>query len=98
MEKKITTVVFDMGQVLIHWTPFKIVEHMGLTEADKALLMTELFQSVEWVQTDHGTIELSRVVEQVNARLPSISTALWRKSSWAGGAARFCPWRAWESW
>lgn len=29
MEKKITTVVFDMGQVLIHWTPFKIVEHMG---------------------------------------------------------------------
>ena len=47
MEKKITTVVFDMGQVLIHWTPFKIVEHMGLTEADKALLMTELFQSVE---------------------------------------------------
>ena len=70
MEKKITTIVFDMGQVLIHWTPFKIVEHMGLTEADKALLMTELFQSVEWVQTDHGTIELSRVVEQVNARLP----------------------------
>lgn len=70
MDKKITTVVFDMGQVLIHWTPFKIVEHMGLTEADKALLMTELFQSVEWVQTDHGTIELSRVVEQVNVRLP----------------------------
>ena len=70
MDKKITTVVFDMGQVLIHWTPFKIVEHMGLTEADNALLMTELFQSVEWVQTDHGTIELSRVVEQVNARLP----------------------------
>ena len=70
MEKKITTVVFDMGQVLIHWTPFKIVEHMGLTEEDKSLLMTELFQSVEWVQTDHGTIELGRVVEQVNVRLP----------------------------
>ena len=70
MEKKITTVVFDMGQVLIHWTPMKIVEHMALTERDKALLMTELFQSVEWVQTDHGTITLNQVVEQVNARLP----------------------------
>ena len=70
MEKKITTIVFDMGQVLIHWTPMKIVEHMGLTEQDKALLMTELFQSVEWVQTDHGTIELNQVVTQVNARLP----------------------------
>lgn len=70
MEKKITTVVFDMGQVLIHWTPMKIVEHMALTEQDKAMLMTELFQSVEWVQTDHGTITLNQVVEQVNARLP----------------------------
>ena len=98
MEKKITTVVFDMGQVLIHWTPFKIVEHMGLTEADKALLMTELFQSVEWVQTDHGTIELGRVVEQVNARLPKHLHGAVEESSWAGGAARFCLWRAWESW
>ena len=70
MEKKITTIVFDMGQVLIHWTPMKIVEHMALTEQDKALLMTELFQSVEWVQTDHGTISLNQVVEQVNGRLP----------------------------
>ena len=70
MGKKITTIVFDMGQVLIHWTPLEIVAHMGLTEADKALLMTELFQSVEWVQTDHGTISLNQVVEQVNARLP----------------------------
>lgn len=70
MEKKITTIVFDMGQVLIHWTPMKIVEHMALTEQDKAMLMTELFQSVEWVRTDHGTITLNQVVEQVNARLP----------------------------
>lgn len=74
------------------------MEHMGLTEADKALLMTELFQSVEWVQTDHGTIELSRVVEQVNARLPRHLHGAVEEIVMAGGAVRFCPWRAWESW
>lgn len=70
MQKNITTIVFDMGQVLIHWQPLPLIAHMNLTEEDKQLLMTELFQSVEWVQSDHGTIELPKMVEQVNARLP----------------------------
>ena len=70
MEKKITTIVFDMGQVLIHWQPLPLIAHLNLTEEDKQLLLTELFQSVEWVQSDHGTIELPQIVEQVSARLP----------------------------
>lgn len=70
MQKKITTVVFDMGQVLIHWQPMPLIEHMGLTEAEKQLLSTELFQSVEWVRSDHGTIALTEIVDRVNARLP----------------------------
>lgn len=70
MQQQIDTIVFDMGQVLIHWQPLALIAHMNLTEKQKELLLTELFQSVEWVQSDHGTIALEQIVTQVCRRLP----------------------------
>lgn len=70
MQQQIDTIVFDMGQVLIHWQPLALIAHMDLTEKQKELLVTELFQSVEWVQSDHGTISLEQIVTQVCRRLP----------------------------
>ena len=70
MQQQIDTIVFDMGQVLIHWQPLALIAHMDLTEKQKELLVTELFQSVEWVQSDHGTIALEQIVTQVCRRLP----------------------------
>lgn len=70
MQQQIDTIVFDMGQVLIHWQPLALIAHMNLTEKQKELLVTELFQSVEWVQSDHGTISLEQIVTQVCRRLP----------------------------
>ena len=70
MQQQINTIVFDMGQVLIHWQPLALIAHLNLTEEQKGLLLTELFQSVEWVQSDHGTISLEQIVTQVCRRLP----------------------------
>ena len=70
MQQQINTIVFDMGQVLIHWQPLALIAHLNLTEEQKGLLLTELFQSVEWVQSDHGTIALEQIVTQVCQRLP----------------------------
>ena len=70
MQQQIDSIVFDMGQVLIHWQPLALIAHMDLTEKQKELLLTELFQSVEWVQSDHGTIALEQIVTQVCRRLP----------------------------
>lgn len=70
MQQQIDTIVFDMGQVLIHWQPLALIAHMNLTEKQQELLLTELFQSVEWVQSDHGTIALEQIVTQVCRRLP----------------------------
>lgn len=70
MQQQIDTIVFDMGQVLIHWQPLALIAHMDLTEKQQELLLTELFQSVEWVQSDHGTISLEQIVTQVCRRLP----------------------------
>ena len=63
--KKITTVVFDMGQVLIHWTPFSVTDHLGLSEEDMSILLGEMFQSVEWVSLDHGTLTREQAVEAI---------------------------------
>lgn len=68
--KKITTVVFDMGQVLIHWTPFAVTDHLGLSEEDMSILLREMFQSVEWVSLDHGTLTREQAVERVKTRVP----------------------------
>lgn len=66
----IQNIVFDMGQVLIRWQPRQFTAKYGFAEADEALLTQELFQSVEWVRLDRGTICEAEVVERVCARLP----------------------------
>ena len=44
----IKNIIFDMGNVLILWSPKKIVARQGLNEADSALLEREVFQEYEW--------------------------------------------------
>lgn len=66
----IRNIVFDMGQVLIHWRPQPLIKPFGLQEEEEQLLLRELFQSVEWVQMDHGTISFEQAIAQVSSRLP----------------------------
>ena len=66
----IDTLVFDMGQVLIHWTGAGLLEKFGLEETDRDLLLRELFGDVEWVGLDHGTISYDQAVAAVCARVP----------------------------
>ena len=66
----IDTIVFDMGQVLIHWTPALLVQPFGLTNQEETLVLRELFQSVEWVCLDRGSMTGEEVITSVCARLP----------------------------
>lgn len=66
----IENIVFDMGQVLIHWQPERLIAHFGFTPQEEAAVIRELFQSVEWVMLDRGTISEEAAAEQVCARLP----------------------------
>ena len=50
----IKNIIFDMGNVLIRWSPKDLVARLGL-EADEAeLLEREVFCGFEWVSMDHG--------------------------------------------
>ena len=70
--------VFDMGQVMIRWSPEIYMDHGNLTEEDRALLLREVFRSVEWVQLDRGSISLEEGAAAMRSRLPArLHDAVW---------------------
>ena len=66
----IRNIVFDMGQVLIWWTPALMTAHIPLGDEDRALLIREVFGNVEWVRLDRGTLTGEEAAEKICARLP----------------------------
>ncbi len=66
----IRNIVFDMGNVLIHWQPGLFIEKMGVPEEDRPVLLQEVFNSVEWIQMDRGTLSLKDGLDAVCRRLP----------------------------
>ena len=74
----IKNIVFDMGQVLIRWQPEYYLSQGSFSEEDKALLMKEVFRSVEWVQLDRGSISLEAGAAAMGSRLPEhLRSAVW---------------------
>lgn len=63
-------IIFDMGQVLICWHPDLLTAHMEFSEEDRRLLIREVFQSVEWVRLDRGTISEEDAAAAICRRLP----------------------------
>ena len=66
----IKNIVFDMGQVLIRWTPQLMTSYLDLPDEDAAMVEKELFRNVEWVQLDRGVISEEDAVCSVCKRLP----------------------------
>ena len=52
----IRQIVFDMGNVLIHYRPQRYVQRLDVAEEDRPLLLREVFGSVEWIRLDRGSI------------------------------------------
>ena len=66
----IRNIILDMGNVLIHWCPECFVERYGLSEEDRALVLQEVFTSVEWIQLDRGIISFEEGIGALCRRLP----------------------------
>lgn len=67
----IKNIIFDMGQVLIYFSPELYIKRLGVPEEDCGLLLREVFRRMEWVQLDHGTITEAEAVESICRRVPS---------------------------
>ena len=66
----IRNIVFDMGQVLIRFTPVEFIRRLGIEGEDAKLLLREVFGQVEWVQFDRGTLDEEGTAAAVCRRLP----------------------------
>ena len=67
----IHNILFDMGNVLLRFDPPVFIARLGLNEADSALLLREVFQGVEWVQLDRGSLTDEEALRAMCARLPA---------------------------
>ncbi len=66
----IRNIIFDMGQVLIYFRPEVFLDRLEVPEADRPVLLREVFREVEWVQLDRGSITEEDAVRAMCARLP----------------------------
>lgn len=66
----IKNIVFDMGKVLIRFEPELFMEHVGVAEEDRELLLREVYQSLEWARMDRGSLTDSEAAEIMCRRLP----------------------------
>lgn len=66
----IKNIVFDMGNVLLAYTPQDYMKTITQDETIAAAVLKELFESHEWVELDAGTITEEDAVKQVCARIP----------------------------
>ena len=67
----IRNILFDMGNVLIRFDRQQFLDRLDLSEADKELLLWEVFLSVEWVRMDRGTMTEATAEESICRRVPS---------------------------
>lgn len=66
----IKNILFDMGNVLIHFDRKAFLDRLDVSEEDKQLLLREVFLSVEWVQMDRGTLWEASAEPLMCRRLP----------------------------
>lgn len=82
----IKNIIFDMGQVLIQWSPQQVTARFDLPEEDRALLISEVFGGVEWTAMDRGRMTqeeglaliLPRLPERLHAAARSVVLEWWK--------------------
>ncbi len=66
----IDSVIFDFGQVLVHFDPKYMVEQYITDADDSALLQEVVFDRLYWDKLDAGTITDAETVEEIKKRIP----------------------------
>lgn len=66
----IRNIVFDMGNVLIDYTPAVYAQRFAEDDLDAVLLEREIFLGPEWAMLDEGTIGFNEALNRIRTRLP----------------------------
>ncbi|MBR2528397.1 MAG: HAD family phosphatase [Blautia sp.] len=66
----IRNIIFDMGGVLIRFDRAFFIQRLGIGPEDEALLMREVFRSLEWARMDRGSLTDAEAAVSICARVP----------------------------
>ena len=66
----IRNILFDMGNVLIRFDRKLFLDRLDVSEADKTMLLREVFANVEWAEMDRGSKTEATALESMCKRLP----------------------------
>ncbi|MCF7980368.1 MAG: HAD family phosphatase [Pseudomonadales bacterium] len=68
----IKNTVFDLGAVLVHWSPEEIAQQFAQDEMQKQLLLDQVFHHQDWKRLDLGAITEQQAIQSFarNTALP----------------------------
>ena len=66
----IRNIVFDMGNVLLRFDRDFFLDAVGVQDADRRLLLNNVYLSVEWARMDRGSMTEAEAAESMCRRLP----------------------------
>jgi len=69
----IKNIIFDMGNVLLAYTPHEYIKTVTSDEKAAEAILKELFYSSEWLKLDEGIITEEEAVKNVCQRIPQYS-------------------------
>ena len=64
----ITSVIFDLGGVVVHWDSGKILEHYYADPDIRTVINQSLFQHPDWLELDRGTLLEAEAIERLQQR------------------------------
>lgn len=64
-------IVFDLGQVLLRFSPTDIARNAGISPKDQPLFLREVFQNIEWISLDRGSMPEETAIDRICSRLPA---------------------------
>lgn len=74
----IKSIVFDMGDVLMDFSPAAFAARYDLSEDDRKLLIETVFNGADWALCDWGYLTEEQVAERACAKLPErLHEAAW---------------------
>lgn len=66
----IRNIIFDMGNVLVHFNPNLFVSKAAVSDADRALLLEAVFRNPLWIEMDRGAATEEEAYADMCRRLP----------------------------
>lgn len=64
----ITTIIFDLGNVLLNWKPAEYLDKNGFDSLKKEIILNDVFKSREWMELDNGDITLDEAINSIGSK------------------------------